>query len=140
MLPLPSMKLCALYPFTLLVTEEVTGYLLKFADLAELLLRSQSQRILKMFLDREPSDQRVKEIWVEEQEGVQWQAYRKKCVKEARKVLKTERAVSRGEWAIRKPGLPKAIKDHRPFTPRKQKDNPTSCAVFQGSGSPPRLP
>lgn len=121
MIPVPAMRICAPFPFTLYVEEEVTGYLLKLAELASMLLNIQTQKIIRAFASNEPSDEKVIQMWIANQEAVQWQAYRKKCVKEARGILKAQKAISRGEWAIRKAGPPKAIKEHRPFTALKPK-------------------
>jgi hypothetical protein len=56
-------------------------------------------------------------MWLDKQEAIQWTAFKKKVMKDARKFVKTEKLIANGEWTTRKPGQPKALKDHRPFTP-----------------------
>jgi CRP-like cAMP-binding protein len=120
MFPVPAMHVCVPYPVTLLVREPVSAYILKMNDLALLLLRVQTQRVMQAFV-QEPSDDEVKEMWIQKQESVQWEAYRRACLRDARRILKTQRALANGEYAIRKARPPKAIKDHRPFAPLKRR-------------------
>jgi CRP-like cAMP-binding protein len=139
MIPVPAMRICVPFPFTLYVAEEVTGYLLKLVELASMLLNVQTQKIIRMFASNEPNDEKVIRMWIEKQEAVQWQAYRKKCVKEARRILKAQRAISMGEWAIRKAGPPKAIKEHRPFTTLRPKQYDAIRYGHSPATSSPRI-
>jgi hypothetical protein len=116
MFPDPAMKSCVTRPFTMVAKEPVSGYLLRFQDLASMLLNVQADKIRAAFRN-EPDDDAVAQMWIAEQEAAKWKSFRKTCVKEARRAIKTEKAVLKGEWAIRKPGRPKPIKEHQPFAP-----------------------
>jgi CRP-like cAMP-binding protein len=139
MIPVPAMRICVPFPFTLYVEEEVTGYLLKLVELASMLLNVQTQKIIRAFASNEPNDEKVIQMWIAKQEAVQWQGYRKKCVKEARRILKAQKAISRGEWAIRKAGPPKAIKEHRPFTTLRPKQYEAIRYEYSLATSGPRI-
>jgi hypothetical protein len=115
MFPDPAFKLCVPYPFTMEVTEPVCAYRLKYSDILSLLLTVQVKTLVAE-CKNEPTDAQVIDEWVQRQEAVQWEAFKRKCMKEARKQVKVERAVRNGEWGFRKAGIPKALKEHRPQT------------------------
>jgi CRP-like cAMP-binding protein len=114
MFPDPALREYVPYPFTLVVSEPVIAYRLKLKDLASMLLTAQMQKIREQFRD-EPNDMQVVKMWVAEHQAKQWGRFKQKCVKEAREMVKTEKAVMRGQWGLRLPAPPKAIKDHPPF-------------------------
>jgi CRP-like cAMP-binding protein len=116
MFPDPALTEYVPYPFTLVVLEPVVAYRLKVKDLASMLLTAQMQRIRDEFRD-EPDDAQVVKIWIAEHQAKQWQLFKQKCVKEAREMVKVEKAIMRGQWGLRLPAPPKAIKDHEPFPP-----------------------
>jgi CRP-like cAMP-binding protein len=116
MFPDPAMRSCVPYPFTMVVKEPVTAYRLRRTDLISMLLTVQTEKVMAAF-QKEPNDEQMAQMWTEGKEAVKWKAYRRSCIKEARRGAKVERAVSCGAWATRKPDIPKPIKDHRPFTP-----------------------
>lgn len=112
MFPDPAMKECVQKPFTISVIEPTTVYQLRMKDLAALLLNSQLQRLIDV-IKVQPLDEEVIDMWIERQESVQWETFKHKCVKEARKAHKVQKAVAVGEWGMRKCGPPKSIKEHR---------------------------
>jgi hypothetical protein len=114
MFPDPALAEYVPYHFTLYVTEPVIAYQLKVKDLASMLLTAQMQKIREAFRD-EPNDTQVINIWIEKQQAIQWQAYKRKCVKEARQMVKVEKEVLSGQWPQRKAARPKAIKDHKGY-------------------------
>jgi CRP-like cAMP-binding protein len=116
MFPDPALKEYVPYPFTLVVMEPVIAYRLKVKDLASMLLTTQMQKIRDQFQD-EPDDAQVVKMWIAEHQAKHWQLFKQKCVKEARGMVKVERAIMRGQWGLRLPAPPKAIKDHEPFPP-----------------------
>jgi hypothetical protein len=115
MFPDPAFATCCPYPFTIVVVEPVSGYILKYRDLVSLLLSAQLQQLVTDFA-KEPGDAQVIEEWIQRQSLVQWESFKRKCVKEVRRQVRVERAVMSGEWGFRKTGRPKAIKDFRPQT------------------------
>jgi inhibitor of KinA sporulation pathway (predicted exonuclease) len=120
MFPDPALKDYVPYPFTLVVSEPVIAYQLKVKDLASMLLTAQMQKIREVFRN-EPNDEQVVQIWIEKQQSIQWQGFKQKCVKEARQMVKVEKAVMAGKWAMRTPAKPKPIKDHMEFAPLMRK-------------------
>lgn len=114
MFPDPALKKYVPYPFTLYVAEPVIAWQLKVKDLASMLLTVQMQKITDAYRD-EPNDDQVVNIWIEKQRAIQWQAFKRKCVKEARQMVKVEKLVQNGQWGQRNPAPPKAIKEHKPF-------------------------
>ena len=121
MFPVPGLTDFVAYPFSMIVLEPVTVYELKLSDMASLLPRTQLERIKEAFR-REPPDEAVAQMWIEKQQAIQWQAFKRKCVKEARESVKVEREVQNGNYAMRKPGIPKPIKDHKPLPPLTNKE------------------
>jgi hypothetical protein len=116
MFAVPAMEICVPYPFKLTVNEPVIGYLLKLKDLSSVLLTAQMEELISMFCD-EPDDDQVRQMWLDRQEAIQWNAFKKKVLKDARKFVATEKRIANGEWTTRRSGQPKPLKDHRPFTP-----------------------
>jgi hypothetical protein len=114
MFPDPSMKICVSKPFTMFAKGPVSGYLLKVQDLISMLLKIQAEKVIAAFRN-DADDDEVAQLWIAREEATTWAGYKKACLKEARRAIKTEKAVLRGEWAIRKPAPPKPIKEHAPF-------------------------
>jgi CRP-like cAMP-binding protein len=114
MFPDPAMKICVSRPFTVFAETPVSGYLLKVQDLVSMLLKVQAEKVLGAFRG-DPDDDEVAQLWIAREEATTWTTYKKSCSKEARRAIKTEKAVLRGEWAIRKPAPPKPIKEHGQF-------------------------
>jgi hypothetical protein len=114
MFPDPALKDFVPYPFALVVTEPVIAYHLKLKDLESMLLTAQLQKIREAFR-AEPNDDQVVKLWIQEHQAIQWQTFKQKCVREARQQVKVERAVMNGNWGLRLPAPPKAIKEHEPY-------------------------
>jgi hypothetical protein len=98
------------------VNEPVTGYFLKFKNLSSMLLTAQTEELIALFCN-EPNDDQVRQMWLDRQEAIQWNTFKKKVMKDARKFVKMEKRITSGEWTTRKPGQPKPLKEYRPFTP-----------------------
>lgn len=116
MFPDPDLTDFVPYAFSMIVVEPAICHILKLGDLETMLLTTQIQKIRDQYRD-EPNDEQVIKMWIERQEEIQWQAFKRKCVKEARKIVKVERDILNGQWAMRKSGHPKPIKDHKPLPP-----------------------
>lgn len=116
MFPDPALDDFVKYPFIVTVIEPTTAHVLVKSDLDSLLLTTQIHHLQDEYLDQ-PNDEQVVKMWVNKQKEIQWNKFKKQCVKEARRYVRTERAVLNGQWAMRNPKQPKSIKDHKPFTP-----------------------
>ena len=79
MFPVPGLTDFVAYPFSMIVLEPVTVYELKLSDMASLLPRTQLERIKEAFR-KEPPDEAVATMWIEKQQAIQWQAFKRKCV------------------------------------------------------------
>ncbi|OHT07110.1 cyclic nucleotide-binding domain containing protein [Tritrichomonas foetus] len=119
MVPDPGQKEYVSYPFSLVVLEPVQCYILKTSDLSSMLLSTHLEKIKSAFR-AEPTDNEVIKMYIDKQEAIHWQLFKKKCVKEAREIVKIEKAIMNGQWAIRKPGIPKRIKDHKSLPPMRR--------------------
>ncbi|KAK8840552.1 hypothetical protein M9Y10_030761 [Tritrichomonas musculus] len=119
MFPDPTLKDYISYPFSLVVVEPVTFYALKQSDLTSMLLNAHIERIRNSVRD-EPTDDEVIQMHIERQQAIQWQLFKKKCVKEVRREIKVEKQMALGQWCVRRCGVPKTIKDHKHFPPLKR--------------------
>jgi CRP-like cAMP-binding protein len=116
MFPLPGIRDCVSFPFRMVVVQPVVAYLMRMRDLASMMLTTQTEKLVAT-MSEQPGEKEVRAMWMERRSALQWQSFRKSVVKEAREMLKTEKAVANGEFGLRRPGNPKPIKDHPPFTP-----------------------
>lgn len=98
------------HPFSIHVIEPVIAYELMPDDISTLLLNTQIQQIKKITMN-EPDDNEVIMMWKQKQEAAQWKIYKKNCVKEARKRGKMQGDMTNGQWVMRKPKIPKSLKD-----------------------------
>lgn len=127
MFPDPALQEFIVYPFSLVVIEPVTFYALKVSDLRSMLLNTHIERIKNSILD-EPTDSEVIQMHIERQQAIQWQLYKKKCVKEVREAIKVEKQMALGQWCVRRARTPKPIKEHKFFPPLKRSHIDTSDA------------
>lgn len=121
MFPDPTLKDFVSYPFSMTVIEPASFYLLKVSDMTSMLLNTQIERI-KNAVRAEPTDIEVIRMYIDKQEAIQWQLFKKKCVKEARESIKMEKSITNGQWPMRRSGVPKRIKEHKPFPPLKRNE------------------
>lgn len=122
MFPDPALTEYVSYPFSLVVVEPVTFYALKKSDLTSMLLNTHIERIRNSVRD-EPTDIEVIQMHIERQQAIQWQLFKKKCVKEVRGAIKVERQMALGQWCVRHSGIPKTIKQHKHFPSLKRGQN-----------------
>jgi hypothetical protein len=111
--PHPRMENWVPFRFSLVVIEPVQLIQIKYSDMTALLPQTRLDKIREMVVD-EPNDQQVIEIWIERQRAVQWQNYKKQCVKSARHEMKFERLITNGQYGFRIPGNPKSFKPYIP--------------------------
>lgn len=97
------------HQFRLRVEEPALLHNLKLSNLLSAVTERNVELIKKAVYDQ-PSDSDLIDVWIEKQRAKQWSEYKKKCLKEARRVFKIERQVMNGDLGMRRFGPPKALK------------------------------
>lgn len=99
------------YQFSLKAIEPTVVHGIRINDLSAALPISILDKI-KENVTNQPTNQEIIESWIEKQKNVQWNAYKKDCVKEARRNAKIQRDVMNNNYGLRKPGIPKSLKEY----------------------------
>ncbi|EAY23454.1 cyclic nucleotide-binding domain containing protein [Trichomonas vaginalis G3] len=97
------------HQFRLRVEEPALLHNLKLSNLLSA-VTERNVELIKKAVYEQPSDSALIDVWIEKQRAMQWSQYKKKCLKEARRVFKIERQVMNGEVGMRHFGPPKALK------------------------------
>jgi hypothetical protein len=105
----PSLSKHLAKPFTISIAPGTTGYVMDYEDVKNLLPIDMRREIEKSILNDE-DDQSLGSIWVERERAKQWEVYRGKCGKEARKYVKRNKLGSDDMSAFRSVKMPKALK------------------------------
>jgi CRP-like cAMP-binding protein len=96
-------------PFTVSIAPKSVCYHLEYEDVKNLLPIDMRREIERIIMD-DQDDQSLGNIWVEKERQLQWEVYRDKCCKEARKFVKQTRKGTDANAAFRRVKLPKAVK------------------------------
>jgi CRP-like cAMP-binding protein len=113
-------------PFTITVLEEATVLVFLCTELPNLLPHDVKREVEKIILD-DPSDAELVKFWLERERKRQWSIYKARCSKEAREYVKQVSRETHGDFACRRPKLPKPIKG---IERAKQRFKPVSKSLF----------
>jgi hypothetical protein len=99
------------YPFMLKAIEPAVVHCIRISDLSLAIPQALLDEI-KLNITNQPTDHEIIEEWIERQKNIQWNTYKENCVKEVRKNAKVEKEIMNGNYGLRKPSTPKAIKGY----------------------------
>lgn len=101
-------------PFLLQVLKDSKILTMKYHLVQDLIpidiLREVESKVLN-----EMTNSTLIEFWINQEKAIQWNLYRKRCMKEARQFVKMEKTERSGDFPGRKPKPPKSFKQYKPF-------------------------
>lgn len=96
-------------PFSIEVMEDTKVWTIRH-ELVRDLLPIDLRREIEQPLLVDATDEELVRLWVDNEREVQWEFYRQKCNKQARKMMKQMSREANGDFSCRRPKPPKAIK------------------------------
>lgn len=95
--------------FSIAVLEDSDVWSIGYKDVKDL-LPIDLRREIEATVMVDPTDDDLIKFWIDRERGKQWDIYRVRCKKEARRYVKQVSREERGDFSCRRPSLPKPIK------------------------------
>ena len=105
----PSLSTSLHKPFSIDVLEDTKVWTIRHEHVRDLLPIDVRREVEQPLLDDATDDELVR-LWVANEREVQWEFYRQKCNKQARRFMKQMSRDMNGDFSCRRPKPPKAIK------------------------------